>query len=424
MILTTQSVVLVWQLMSCYPSRKKSVHLLTFRDISEGKSVGELLDTFKHHPGMTATSKVKYLKMFERLVKFLICDCCSPERNQEDTVSEQIARKVKIEDFGHEMTATYDSLKKKRGEDQVATRKRAKERIVEVGDLQEILVEVDSHLEEVGRTPATDLKKFKEEDVLQVRNSLMVAACIRLGRRSKELMTMTIDEVNAAEEKIIDGNTFHIIQVKDQKSLKQSKEAAIPYSVLEFNALNLYIEHLRPIISNDRFNNSVFIPKLKLKCSISQELGFSSAYNILQKFRTKSGKKLSTRMIRGSNITNSRNTGVTDQERRDLAQSMNHSVETAERYYNFTSLSDSVANSLSLLSKHSAFDTDNSDCLSEKAPSPQISSTPIKAATSTQYQEDQKAGPSGMSMKRKSRSLDTTLKTLRGKKNQRSKYSR
>ena len=80
---------------------------------------------------------------------------------------------------------------------------------------------------------------FKEEDVLQVKNSLMVAACIRLGRRSKELMTMTIDEVNTAEEKVIDGNTFHIIEVEDHKSFKQGKEAAIPYSdsVLEFNAL-------------------------------------------------------------------------------------------------------------------------------------------------------------------------------------------
>ena len=146
------------------------------------------MKTFKQHPGMTATSKVKYMKMFEKLVKFTICYYCSPEKNQEETVASLIASKVKIKDFAHETTATYDSLKKIRGEEQVATRKRAKERLVEVGDSQEILVEVDRHLEEVGKTPTTKLKKFKE-DVLQVRNSLMVAARIRLGRRSKELIT-------------------------------------------------------------------------------------------------------------------------------------------------------------------------------------------------------------------------------------------
>ena len=114
----------------------------------------------------------------------------------------------------------------------------------------------------------------------------MVVGSIRLGRSSKELMTMTLDEVAEAEETLINGEIFHIVKVMDQKNLKHVEEAPIVYSSTEYKALELYTRHLRPKLTNDIFNQSVFIPRLKLKCSGTQNLGFSSAYNIPLKFKT------------------------------------------------------------------------------------------------------------------------------------------
>ena len=88
---------------------------------------------------------------------------------------------------------------------------------------------------------------------------------------------------------------------------------------------------------------------------------FSTAWAILQKFKTESGKPLSSRVVRGSKITHSRGLDISEQERRDLAASMSHSVETAERYYNYKDLKDSVAKSMRVAVRTSTEFSDNTE---------------------------------------------------------------
>ena len=88
-----------------------------------------------------------------------------------------------------------------------------------------------------------------------------------------------------------------------------------------------------------------------MKHASSKNASFSSAWRILQSFQTKSGKKLSSRAIRGSRVTNLNKESLSDSQRIDLASAMNHSVSTADRYYNYSSGTDSVVRSLSLEKK-------------------------------------------------------------------------
>ena len=326
------------------PFEKETGKPLSFQDLLNSGIVRSMLHSFKLHEAITSTSKIKYLKMFELMVRYLICDCLSPEKKMDETAEDLLIRKIRLDEDLHEIEAVYASLRKKKGEDLVATRKRAKGRLVGENELNSILLEAQEFLKDVSNKTAQDLSSYDEKKVLDVRNNLMVVGSIRLGRRSKELMTMTLEEVAEAEKTLINGEAFHIVKVMDQKNLKHGEVAPIVYSSTEYKALELYIRHLRPKLTNDVFNQSVFIPRLKLKCSGTQDLSFSSAFNILQKFKTESGKKLSSRAIRGSKITITREAGVTDEERRNLARSMSHSVETAERYYNFSELSNRSPN--------------------------------------------------------------------------------
>ena len=51
----------------------------------------------------------------------------------------------------------------------------------------------------------------------------MAVATIRLGRRSKEIVEMTEEEVKNARCKVIEGEKFHIVEVSEQKSSKSGQ---------------------------------------------------------------------------------------------------------------------------------------------------------------------------------------------------------
>ena len=48
---------------------------------------------------------------------------------------------------------------------------------------------------------------------IKIRNELIAAAALRLARRSKELMTMTLSEYEAVEELEVEGEKMYIIKV-------------------------------------------------------------------------------------------------------------------------------------------------------------------------------------------------------------------
>ena len=135
-------------------------------------------------------------------------------------------------------------------------------------------------------------------------------------------------EVRSAKMEKVGSKTFHIIKVLNQRHSKCGQEAAVAFKKEEFDVLELYIKKLRPKITTDCRLKNVFPPLSKASSPLGQELSLSSAWKILQKFKTRSGKKISSRVIRTSKVTNSG-----EEECDNLASVMNHSSATAGRHY-------------------------------------------------------------------------------------------
>ena len=90
----------------------------------------------------------------------------------------------------------------------------------------------------------------------------------------------------------------------------------------------------------------MFPPKSKANVE-SKTLSYSSVYKIIQKVAEKTGCAASSRSLRYSKVSNSRE--VRDVEyHRALADSMSHSYETAQRSYNYQSISNRVQQTLSM----------------------------------------------------------------------------
>ena len=81
---------------------------------------------------------------------------------------------------------------------------------------------------------------------------------------------MLVEEVMAAqhieaEQKEIEGQIFYTDNVKQQKSQKIGDAAPVTFSEQEYKALNLFVGHLRVVITNDRFSGYAFPSKLTAK---------------------------------------------------------------------------------------------------------------------------------------------------------------
>ena len=152
------------------------------------------------------------------------------------------------------------------------------------------------------------------------------------------------------------------------------------FSETEFDVLQKFVQYLRPkLISGDTDIQSVFPPKESVTSS-NKRLAFSSAYSILQKYETESGQKMSSRVGRRSNITNNRKKTLTPSQVKDLAKSMNHTVETADRYYDFTGIGDSVQNTLALSCSKTSTPLKSTSCTNPAA----VPLSPIPSTSSAQ----------------------------------------
>ena len=89
------------------------------------------------------------------------------------------------------------------------------------------------------------LEAYSEDQILHVRNLLIEIGTIRIGRRSKELVEMTIEESNDAEDALVDEEHYKIINAFNQKNIRTGELAPVPYSVKGYEILQLYITKLR-----------------------------------------------------------------------------------------------------------------------------------------------------------------------------------
>lgn len=103
------------------------------------------------------------------------------------------------------------------------------------------------------------------------------------------------------------------------------------------------------------------------------------------KFKSNNG----SRSERGSIITNHSKTNPTEQEKKLLADAMSHTVSTADGYYAYHKINDSVASSVSIINKcrknsevNETFDTTESESLLDfndtSIPSSAVDDDPIE----------------------------------------------
>ena len=115
-----------------------------------------------------------------------------------------------------------------------------------------------------------------------------------MGRRSKDMITMTAGEVEAAKERLVEDKLVYLVEVSNQKSAKSGKIAHDVFTKEEFDVLSIFIRKLRPRLVIKPLQKVVF-PSTKTNESDHQDLSLSDAWKILQNFETESGKKVTSR---------------------------------------------------------------------------------------------------------------------------------
>ena len=104
------------------------------------------------------------------------------------------------------------------GADLLKARQRAAKKLVSDDDMSYMLQQTTDALTKV----MSDMKgegtaHYTKSEIIGVRNTLVAAATVRLARRSKELMTMTVEEVADAESIEINDQEMFIVKVSNYK---------------------------------------------------------------------------------------------------------------------------------------------------------------------------------------------------------------
>ena len=357
---------------------------ISLQELLDASYIRSKLDAFKLNKSTNSTSKLKYIKYFELFIKYLCTDVSSPEYKDNQTNDEIITQDIKLKTISNEIETALSHLSKNRGRDLVTARKKATSKLIKTEDSSAILQEIEDFLRDISTKDEQELQAMDMKQVRQVRDALVVAPTIRLSRRSKELMSMTLEECANPETREVKGKTIKIIKVLDQKNVKSGKPAPILYTESEYCALTAYVNFLRPKFSNDITIDNVFLTT-SYQSNRPTPLTYSAIYKILQKFKTKSGKKLSSRALRGSMVTESRKKNYSNDEQKMLADAMSHSIATANRSYNFTEISDSVVKLLNF----------------QESQQSQQSNNPTTPATSTPAKQDSQTTPAINARKRK-----------------------
>lgn len=262
---------------------------VNFTDLQDAKTVRDILYAFKNQPNTIATSKIKYIAFFEQFLIFLFTDIESPEATTNPSNEEILTTDIKCKKILHEIETIRAQLSRDRGKDVIAAKARAKKKLITQQENNDLLDKTHKFLHSfVEENKANTDRVYSRSEALQVRDSLMAVATLRLGRRSKELMTMTLQEIADAEEEIIRDEKYWFIKVADQKASKVGEAATVAFHDIEYEALTIYITFLRPLIGTTSCT-SAFI-STNTGDGSSGNLSFAAVHRILQKYENIRGK--------------------------------------------------------------------------------------------------------------------------------------
>ena len=377
---------------------KNSGRPLTFLSIKSPSTVKEILLQFRQSEDKSFLSKIKYVGQFSHFLEYLLVSIDSPVvTKDEEDYQEMAARQFVYQQIQSEIKNELAILNKMKGKDIIEKNERARKKIVSDREMEELMTRTRSYLSEISQQMEKNVHlTFNSKEITKIRDSLIAVATVRLGRRSLEMTRMTLEEVKGATESVINGNKYYTINVRDQKNTHTGSAAPVVYHEDEYHVFLVYINQLRLKLTSDSNCKVVFPANCKTNSKLDQSLGLSAAYKILQKFETTSGKKISSRTIRGSIVSNSRERNFSDEHLNHLAKSMNHSRSTADSYYDYSSINNSISQ---VLSKHSKDTTASTSGLSSSTPNKTKSTTlnpdisviePFDDSTLTEIQETRK----------------------------------
>ena len=275
------------------------------------------------------------------LIKFITLNIESPEfdRISNLPVQQRSDIDLKYKTVVAEIDDHLDCLNRNKGNALMATKDKAKSKLIKKEDMTELSNRIKKKVcNFIDDDKNNKLDTYTHQQTLNIRDTMLACGAKSIPRRSLELMCMTLDEVKMAEKRIINGEECIVIEVADQKTRNTGEKAAVIYDPIDFEALQIYISKIRPKILDGRKSTEVF-PTSKTMLNRSSEntkLSFSNTNRIMSNFRTKQGKKLSTRVIRQSCITHSRKSNSTYEQRIALAKAMNHTYNTAQKHYDFS----------------------------------------------------------------------------------------
>lgn len=149
--------------------------------------------------------------------------------------------------------------------DLLNARKRAAAKVVCEKDIQSIFDKTKVAISAlIADNKSGNLEDYTSSQIIAVRDSLIASAAVRLARRSKELMRMTIQEVELAEIVNVNGEAMHIIKVNIFISNFCNIVRFILYHLISPWEIN-YLAISKSII---------FLRKLVLKCVANRNPNF------------------------------------------------------------------------------------------------------------------------------------------------------
>ena len=207
-----------------------SINDITIEDLLDVRKIRQTLQEFKAKENTNSTSKMKYIKYFQSFITFITTDFSSPEFSELSSNEELIAKDIKLKTVTREIETVFSNLSKNRGKDLIVARERAQKRLVDKEESDVILKETGDFLKDF-ETEESVLNSYDAPQIRRVRDNLIVAACIRLARRSKEIMSLTISEFEQAEDCEIEGEPFKIISPRSKKCTSRQTSTYCIYRI-------------------------------------------------------------------------------------------------------------------------------------------------------------------------------------------------
>lgn len=246
------------------------------------------------------------LRSYDDCLKFLATNSRSPYNNRTDTC-DRAQKKAKFHDVHAILEEAVVSLNPLRKTEKIKLKMKARASVIDATDMDDLLDDTRDKIRPYLRMNSSDLCKLTRVQIIEVRDLLIIIPAVRLGNRSTEFGTMTLEEAYAAECINVPGlGNFWVVCVADYKNSHTGVPATIAYADDEYQLLLRFIDHLRPRFGGAS-TKSVFLthsrkPSVKAPSAISN----NSIWKLFRKLRTRKGKSICTRVGRYSVVTESR----------------------------------------------------------------------------------------------------------------------